>query len=198
MEIDFKKGKGLVPAIIQDDRTNKILMLGYMNEESYKITKETKKVTFYSRSRKEIWTKGETSGNFLDMVSISEDCDGDTLLVRAIPQGPTCHTGDDTCFGESNQDFPNFINELEAVIAERKKYPAQGSYTNKLFEKGIAKIAQKVGEEATEVVIEAMSNNDQLLKEEISDLIYHLLVLMAARDISLDDINLTLKNRHKK
>jgi phosphoribosyl-AMP cyclohydrolase / phosphoribosyl-ATP pyrophosphohydrolase len=198
MDIDFKKGKGLVPAIIQDDRTDKVLMLGYMNAESYKLTKESGKVTFYSRSRKEIWTKGETSGNYLDMVSMTVDCDGDTLLVRAIPAGPTCHTGDDTCFGESNQEFPNFINELEAIIAERKENPSQASYTNKLFDKGIAKIAQKVGEEATEVVIEAMANNTELLKEEISDLIYHLLVLMAARDISLDDINLTLKNRHKK
>ena len=198
MDIDFKKGKGLVPAIIQDDRTDKVLMLGYMNAESYKQTKESGKVTFYSRSRKEIWTKGETSGNYLDMVSMTVDCDGDTLLVRAIPAGPTCHTGDDTCFGESNQEFPNFINELEAIIAERKENPSQTSYTNKLFDKGIAKIAQKVGEEATEVVIEAMANNTELLKEEISDLIYHLLVLMAARDVSLNDINLTLKNRHKK
>ena len=198
MEIDFKKGKGLVPAIVQDDRTNKVLMLGYMNEEAYKLTKDSLKVTFYSRSRNEIWTKGETSGNYLNLVSITVDCDGDTLLVRAIPEGPTCHTGDDTCFGESNQEHPNFINELEAVILERKKHHAEGSYTNRLFDKGIAKIAQKVGEEATEVVIEAMSGNDHLLKEEISDLIYHLLVLMAARDVSLNDINLTLKNRHKK
>ncbi len=198
MDIDFKKGKGLVPAIVQDGRTNKVLMLGYMNEESYQKTQETGKVTFYSRSRKEIWTKGETSGNYLELISIVVDCDNDTLLVRAIPRGPICHTGDDTCFGEGNQESPNFINELEAIIAERKAHPSQNSYTNKLFDKGIAKIAQKVGEEATEVVIEAMANNSELLKEEISDLIYHLLVLMAARDISLDDINLTLKNRHKK
>ncbi len=198
MDIDFKKDKGLVPAIIQDDRTDKVLMLGYMNAVSYKQTKESGKVTFYSRSRKEIWTKGETSGNYLEMVSMTVDCDGDTLLVRAIPAGPVCHTGDDTCFGESNREFPNFINELETIIAERKAHPNRTSYTNKLFDKGIAKIAQKVGEEATEVVIEAIADNTELLKEEISDLIYHLLVLMAARNVSLNDINLTLKNRHKK
>ncbi|MCF7832942.1 MAG: bifunctional phosphoribosyl-AMP cyclohydrolase/phosphoribosyl-ATP diphosphatase HisIE [Candidatus Marinimicrobia bacterium] len=198
MNIDFKKGKGLVPAIVQDERSNKVLMLGYMNEEAYKKTLETKKVTFYSRSRETIWTKGESSGNFLELVSISVDCDGDTLLVKAIPEGPVCHTGDDTCFGDTNQDFAYFINELEKIIADRKENPSSSSYTNKLFEKGISRIAQKVGEEATEVVIEAMANNKELLTEEISDLIYHVLVLMAARDISLDDINLTLMNRHKK
>lgn len=197
MQIDFKKGNGLVPAIVQDEASNKVLMLGYMNEEAYKITKETGNVTFYSRSRDQIWTKGETSGNYLHMVSIKVDCDGDTLLVRAIPDGPTCHTGDDTCFGEQNLDFPNFLHELESIIADRKENPDPKSYTNKLFEKGIAKIAQKVGEEATEVVIEAMRNDNELLKEEISDLMYHLLVLMAYQGIQLDDINLTLKNRHK-
>ena len=197
MNIDFKKGNGLVPAIVQDERSNKVLMLGYMNEEAYQKTLETKKVTFYSRSRETLWTKGESSGNFLDLVSISVDCDGDTLLVKALPEGPVCHTGADTCFGDTNQDFTYFINELEKIIAERKANPSSSSYTNKLFEKGISRIAQKVGEEATEVVIEAMANNKELLKEEISDLIYHLLVLMSARDISLEDINLTLKNRHK-
>jgi phosphoribosyl-ATP pyrophosphohydrolase/phosphoribosyl-AMP cyclohydrolase len=197
MQIDFKKGNGLVPAIVQDEASNKVLMLGYMNEEAYKITQETGNVTFYSRSRDQIWTKGETSGNYLHMVSIKVDCDGDTLLVRAIPDGPTCHTGDDTCFGEQNLDFPNFLHELESIIADRKENPNTKSYTNRLFEKGIAKIAQKVGEEATEVVIEAMRNNNELLKEEISDLMYHLLVLMAYQGIQLDDINLTLKNRHK-
>ncbi len=198
MNIDFKKGNGLVPVIVQDDQSEKVLMLGYMNEQALKRTKESGKVTFYSRSRNELWTKGETSGNYLDLVSIKVDCDGDTLLVRAIPHGPTCHTGDDTCFGEDNLDHTNFINELERIVLDRKGNPASGSYTAKLFEEGVAKIAQKVGEEATEVVIEAMENNKKLLKEEISDLIYHLLVLMAAREISLEDINLTLKNRHKK
>lgn len=197
MNIDFKKGNGLVPAIVQDDNTMKVLMMGYMNEEALELTKKTGKVTFYSRSRKTIWTKGETSGNFLDLVSITEDCDGDTLLVRAIPHGPTCHTGKDTCFGETNQQAPNFIAELEKIILDRKENPAEGSYTNRLFEKGINKIAQKVGEEATEVVIEAMDRNNKLLKEEISDLMYHLLVLMVERGVTLDDINLTLQNRHK-
>ena len=197
MNIDFNKGNGLVPAIVQDERSNKVLMLGYMNEEAYRKTLETKKVTFYSRSRDTLWTKGESSGNYLDLVSISVDCDGDTLLVKAVPAGPVCHTGNDTCFGDTNQDATNFINELEKIIAERKANPSASSYTNKLFEKGISRIAQKVGEEATEVVIEAMANNKELLKEEISDLIYHLLVLMSARDIRLEDINLTLKNRHK-
>ena len=197
MNINFKKGNGLVPAIVQDERSNKVLMLGYMNEEAYKKTLETKRVTFYSRSRETLWTKGESSGNFLDLVSLSVDCDGDTLLVKALPEGPVCHTGDDTCFGDTNQDLTYFINELEKIIADRKANPSSSSYTNKLFEKGISRIAQKVGEEATEVIIEAMANNKELLKEEISDLIYHLLVLMSARDISLADINLTLKNRHK-
>ncbi|MFA6617842.1 MAG: bifunctional phosphoribosyl-AMP cyclohydrolase/phosphoribosyl-ATP diphosphatase HisIE [Candidatus Neomarinimicrobiota bacterium] len=198
MKINFKKGKGLVPAIIQDDQTNKVLMLGYMNEETYQKTIETKLVTFYSRSRDEVWTKGETSGNYLHLVSISEDCDGDTLLLRVNPDGPVCHTGDDTCFGQENPDFSNFLQELEKIIADRRKNPSSSSYTNKLFEKGIAKIAQKVGEEATEVVIEAMRNNQDLLKEEISDLIYHLLVLMNDQGVSLNDINLVLKNRHSK
>lgn len=198
MEINFKKGKGLVPAIIQDDQTNKVLMLGYMNEETYQKTIETKLVTFYSRSRNEVWTKGETSGNYLHLVSITEDCDGDTLLVRVIPDGPACHTGDDTCFGEENPNFSNFLQELEKIIADRRQNPNSSSYTNKLFEKGTAKIAQKVGEEATEVVIEAMRKDQELLKEEISDLIYHLLVLMNDQGLSLDDINLVLKNRHLK
>lgn len=197
MNIDFKKGNGLVPAIVQDDNTMKVLMMGYMNEEALELTKKTGKVTFYSRSRKTIWTKGETSGNFLDLVSITEDCDGDTLLVRAIPHGPTCHTGKDTCFGETNQRVPNFIAELEKIILDRKENPAKGSYTNRLFEKGVNKIAQKVGEEATEVVIEAMDRNNKLLKEEISDLMYHLLVLMVERGVTLDEINLTLQDRHK-
>ncbi len=198
MKIDFKKGNGLVPAIIQDDKSNKVLMLGYMNEDTYKKTLETELVTFYSRSRDEVWTKGETSGNYLHVVSVTEDCDGDTLLIRATPDGPVCHTGDDTCFGEQNLDFPNFLHELEDIIADRKKNPSGSSYTNKLFDKGTPKIAQKVGEEATEVIIEAMRRNQELFKEEVSDLLYHLLVLMNDQNVTLDDINLVLKNRHKK
>lgn len=197
MDLDFKKGKGLVPAIIQDARTLKVLMLGYMNAESFKLSQETGNVTFYSRTRKTIWTKGETSGNFLKIVSMKEDCDADTLLIMAIPAGPVCHTGDDTCFGEDNPEFANFLAELEAIIADRKVNPTSGSYTAKLFDRGVNKIAQKVGEEATEVVIEAIDNNNELLKEEVSDLLYHLLVLLAHKDISLQDIYLVLKNRHK-
>ncbi|MBN2781513.1 MAG: bifunctional phosphoribosyl-AMP cyclohydrolase/phosphoribosyl-ATP diphosphatase HisIE [Candidatus Marinimicrobia bacterium] len=198
MNLDFKKGKGLVPAIIQDDRNDKVLMLGYMNRESYERSLDSGKVTFYSRSRKILWTKGETSGNYLRIVSMTPDCDGDTLLVRAIPEGPVCHTGDDTCFGDVNPDFSRFIEELERIIADRKANPVSGSYTTSLLEKGVAKIAQKVGEEATEVVIEAMRDHNDLLKEELSDLMYHVLVLMAAKNISLDDINLILMNRHQR
>lgn len=198
MELDFKKGKGLVPAIIQDAHTDKVLMLGYMNKEAYEISKESGKVTFYSRTRKAIWTKGETSGNYLRIAEIKEDCDADTLLIRAYPDGPVCHTGDDTCFGDENPGFSRFLEELERVIRDRKENPKEGSYTNKLFEKGNVAIAQKVGEEATEVIIEAMRGDKGLLKEEIADLLYHLLVLMAEKGIKLDDINLILMNRHKR
>lgn len=198
MELNFKKGKGLVPAIIQDARSDKVLMLGYMNKESYEISKKSGKVTFYSRTRKAIWTKGETSGNYLRIAEIKEDCDADTLLIRAYPDGPVCHTGDDTCFGDENPGFSRFLEELERIIRDRKDNPKEGSYTNKLFEKGNAAIAQKVGEEATEVIIEAMRGRNDLLKEEISDLLYHLLVLMAENDIMLDDINLILRNRHQR
>ncbi|MCK4812742.1 MAG: bifunctional phosphoribosyl-AMP cyclohydrolase/phosphoribosyl-ATP diphosphatase HisIE [Candidatus Marinimicrobia bacterium] len=198
MELDFKKGKGFIPAIIQDNKNDKVLMLGYMNKEAYEISKQSGKVTFYSRSRKKLWTKGETSGNYLKIISMQADCDADTILVRVIPNGPVCHTGDDTCFGDSNPNFTRFLEELERIIAKRKKYPKSDSYTTTLFNKGIRKITQKVGEEATEVIIEAMDDNIDLLKEEISDLFYHLLVLMAAKDITMDDINLILKNRHQK
>ncbi len=197
MELNFKKGKGLVPAIIQDVRTDKVLMLGYMNKEAYEISKKSGKVTFYSRTRKTIWTKGETSGNFLRIAEIKEDCDADTLLIRVYPDGPVCHTGDDTCFGDDNPGFSRFLEELERVIHDRKDNPKGGSYTNKLFEKGKPAIAQKVGEEATEVIIEAMRGRNDLLREEIADLLYHLLVLMAENDIKLDDINLVLRNRHQ-
>lgn len=198
MELNFKKGKGLVPAIIQDARSDKVLMLGYMNKESYEISKKSGKVTFYSRTRKAIWTKGETSGNYLRIAEIKEDCDADTLLIRAYPDGPVCHTGDDTCFGDENPGFSRFLEELERIIRDRKDNPKEGSYTNKLFEKGNAAIAQKVGEEATEVIIEAMRGRNDLLREEISDLLYHLLVLMAENNIKLDDINLILRNRHQR
>lgn len=197
MNLDFKKGKGLVPAIIQDVRSDKVLMLGYMNREALEITKKSGKVTFYSRSQKKLWTKGETSGNYLHVREIREDCDADTLLIRVLPDGPVCHTGDDTCFGDMNPEFGRFLEELERIIADRKKNPQPASYTNSLFEKGTPHIARKLGEEALEVVIEALGERPDLLKEEIADLLYHLLVLMADRQVSLNDINLVLKNRHQ-
>ncbi|MCD6204441.1 MAG: bifunctional phosphoribosyl-AMP cyclohydrolase/phosphoribosyl-ATP diphosphatase HisIE [Candidatus Marinimicrobia bacterium] len=194
MNIDF--GKGLVPAIIQDEKTGKVLMLGYMNREAYDKTAESGKVTFFSRSRQKLWTKGETSGNFLDVKAILVDCDGDTLLVKAQPAGPTCHTGADTCFNEANTPS-DFLHELERVIADRKANPKKNSYTNKLFDAGIQRIAQKVGEEATEVVIDAVRGNVPRMKEEIADLLYHLLVLLADKDVLLDDVLEVLEKRHK-
>lgn len=194
MNIDF--GKGLVPAIIQDEKTGKVLMLGYMNREAYYKTAESGKVTFFSRSRQKLWTKGETSGNFLDVKAILVDCDGDTLLVKAQPAGPTCHTGADTCFNEANTPS-DFLHELERVIADRKANPKKNSYTNKLFDAGIQRIAQKVGEEATEVVIDAVRGNVPRMKEEIADLLYHLLVLLADKDVLLDDVLEVLEKRHK-
>jgi len=195
MKIDFEKG--LIPAIVQDEQTGKVLMLGYMNREAYDKTLEIGKVTFFSRSRQGLWTKGETSGNFLLLKGIKVDCDGDTLLVKASPAGPTCHTGADTCFNEINMETKDFLFELEKVITDRKANPKEGSYTNKLFEKGVKRIAQKVGEEATEVVIDAISDNVPRMKEEIADLLYHLLVLIADKDVSLIEIMEVLEKRHK-
>jgi len=200
MNIDFEKGNGLVPVIVQDNDSNRVLMLGYMNQQALQITLETKNVTFFSRSRNKLWTKGETSGNFLHVEKILTDCDDDTILIKARPAGPVCHTGNDTCFNEFNpsihDDPGNFMAQLEAIIADRKENPTVKSYTASLFERGIKRIAQKVGEEATEVVIEAMDNNIPRLKEETADLIYHLLVLLAARGVTLEDINRVLKQRH--
>ncbi len=197
MNIDFDKNNGLVPAIIQDAVTGKVLMLGYMNCEAYEKTIESGKVTFFSRSRQELWTKGETSGNFLLLKDIKVDCDGDTLLVKAEPTGPTCHTGADTCFEETNSSEKPFLWELERVIAGRKVNPQPGSYTCKLFEAGIQRIAQKIGEEATEVVIDAVSDNIPRMKEEVADLLYHLLVLLADKNVSLTEIMAVLEKRHK-
>ena len=180
MKIDFKKGNGLVPAIIQDWSTNKVLMLGYMNEEALKLTKAEGKVTFYSRTKNRLWTKGETSGNFLIVKEITSDCDDDTLLIKAEPQGPTCHTGADTCFDESNSANALFLHYLQDIIVERKKSTSAKSYTKLLFDKGINKIAQKVGEEAVELVIEAKDSDDDLFKNEAADLLFHLLVLLEA------------------
>jgi phosphoribosyl-ATP pyrophosphohydrolase/phosphoribosyl-AMP cyclohydrolase len=202
--IDFDKSPdGLVPAIIQDVHTNKVLMLGYMNMEALEITKSQGTVTFFSRSRQSLWTKGETSGNFLFVNEITADCDGDTLLIKATPAGPTCHTGADTCFGEKNsQDTrigeASFLNYLQKeVIRERKLNPSEESYTSSLFKKGINKIAQKVGEEAVEVVIEAKDDDKDLFKNEVSDLLFHLLVLLEQKNIDLDEVINVLRSRHQ-
>ena len=177
MEIDFEKTGGLVPAIIQDANTKNVLMLGYMNQEAFDKTMATGKVTFWSRSRNCLWTKGETSGNFLDLVSIKNDCDNDTLLVKAVPHGPTCHTGTDTCWGEDNESNPlAFLSELQDFIERRHKEMPEGSYTTSLFQKGVNRIAQKVGEEALETVIEATNGTNDKLIYEASDMFYHLIV----------------------
>jgi phosphoribosyl-ATP pyrophosphohydrolase/phosphoribosyl-AMP cyclohydrolase len=197
MNLDFEKSGGLIPVIIQDAKTAKVLMLGYMNNEALEKTEKEKRVTFYSRSKQRLWTKGETSGNFLEVVSIKEDCDNDTLLIQANPLGPVCHKGSDTCFNENN--FPNslFLEHLESVIRDRKNNPSAKSYTSELFAKGINKIAQKVGEEAVELVIEAKDSNKDLFIGEAADLLYHYLVLLAAKDLTLADVVKKLEERHK-
>ncbi len=198
MTPDFKKDtNGLLPAIIQDERTGKVLMLGYMNAESWEKTQETNKVTFYSRSKNRLWTKGEESGHFLEMVNAKLDCDNDTLLIKVKPFGPVCHTGNDTCWNEKNEDTFSFLHYLESVIHDRKLHPKDNSYTNLLFNKGVNKIAQKVGEEAVELVIEAKDNNDNLFKGEAADLLFHLLVLFEEKNIPLNDVLAVLKERHK-
>lgn len=202
MTIDFAKGNGLVPAVVQDAVTRKVLMVGYMNEEAYRLTLDRGLVTFYSRSRQRIWTKGETSGNFLQLREILTDCDGDTLLVKAIPSGPVCHTGADTCFGEENEpseiSSPEFLFYLENVIRDRRTNPIEGSYTNHLFSRGLNKIAQKVGEEAVELVIAAKDEDKELFLGEGADLMYHLLVLLAQKDASLAEVIEILKDRHSR
>ncbi|MEO6230858.1 MAG: bifunctional phosphoribosyl-AMP cyclohydrolase/phosphoribosyl-ATP diphosphatase HisIE [Ferruginibacter sp.] len=198
MTIDFKKySDGLVPAIIQDASTAKVLMLGFMNEEALAKTQELQQVTFYSRTKKRLWTKGEESGNFLIVKDIKADCDNDTLLIKVVPVGPVCHTGADTCWDEKNTDA-NFIFKLEEIIADRKNNPTDVSYTSSLFEKGINKIAQKVGEEAVELVIEAKDNDANLFKNEAADLLFHYLILLQAKGYSLQDITSILEQRHKK
>lgn len=191
-----KYADGLVPAIVQDFNTKKVLMLGFMNEESFQKTQETGRVTFFSRSRQMLWTKGETSGNFLHVKEISVDCDNDTILVKAIPSGAVCHTGADTCFNETNES-DNFLFELEKIIQLRKLEPNENSYTSKLFAKGINKVAQKVGEEAVELVIEAKDDNKDLFKNEAADLLYHLIVLLAAKDVNLQEVIEVLKQRKR-
>ncbi len=186
----------LTPAIIQHAQTNQVLMLGYMNDESFAKTKTEGRVTFYSRSKQRLWTKGETSKNFLNVVSIQEDCDNDTYLIKVIPEGETCHTGTYTCFGE--KEPTGFLHELQGVIQSRKANPSEKSYTTELFQKGTKKIAQKVGEEATEVILEAMDGRKDLLIEESSDLLYHLLVLFADQNLKLEDVETKLMERHSK
>jgi len=195
--IDFNKGDGLVPAVIQDAQTNKVLMLGYMNEESVQKTLDDQKVTFFSRSKDRLWTKGETSGNFLELVSIAIDCDQDALLVKVNPQGATCHLGDDTCWNEVNQNDMDFLNYLTEVIKQRRQADPSESYTARLFSKGINKVAQKVGEEAVEVVIEAKDDNDELFKNESADLLFHYMMLLEAKGYSLSDVIQVLKERHQ-
>lgn len=198
MTPDFNKDtNGLLPAIVQDAQTGKVLMLGYMNEESLAKTKALNKVTFFSRSKNRLWTKGEESGNFLEVVDIKLDCDNDAFLIKAKPVGPVCHTGNDTCWFEKNKDEFSFLHYLENIIQDRKQHPRDNSYTNLLFNKGLNKIAQKVGEEAVEVVIEAKDNNDELFKGEAADLLFHLLVLFAEKNISLNEVLAVLKERHK-
>lgn len=189
------KQNELIPAIIQHAHTNQVLMLGYMNDEALAKTKAESKVTFYSRSKQRLWTKGETSGNFLNVVSIQDDCDKDTFLIKVIPEGETCHTGTYSCFGE--KEPTGFLHELQAIIQDRKANPTGSSYTTDLFNRGTKKIAQKVGEEATEVVLEAMDGKKNLLVEESSDLLYHLLVLLADQGVKLEDVEAKLMERLK-
>ena len=194
--IDFNKMGGLVPAVIQDAKTLKVLMLGFMNEEAYKKTVETGKVTFFSRTRQELWTKGETSGNFLHVVDIKNDCDNDTLLIYVNPDGPVCHTGADTCWNESNENPIMFLLSLQRFIEKRKKELPDGSYTTSLFKDGCHRMAQKVGEEALEAVIEAVAGNNERLIYEASDMLYHLIVLLTSKGLSIEDIAKELQVRH--
>jgi phosphoribosyl-ATP pyrophosphohydrolase/phosphoribosyl-AMP cyclohydrolase len=196
LPVKFDENSGLVPAVIQDAQTKKVLMLGYMNRESLQKTIDTRLVTFYSRSRKTLWTKGETSGNFLHLVDIQSDCDNDTLLVQVKPDGPVCHLGTDTCWGDENTLQCGFLTELEKVIDDRRQNPTEKSYTASLFRKGINKIAQKVGEEAVEVIIEAKDQNDDLFLNESADLIYHFLVLLQAKNFRFEDVLEVLRKRH--
>ncbi len=196
MEIKFDKQSGLVPAIIQDAETNTVLMLGYMNQEAYDKTIEIKRVTFFSRSKQRLWTKGEESKNYLNLVSIENDCDKDALLIKVKPEGLTCHKGTDTCWAGENIQSYGFLSQLEDVITERRTNMSDKSYTASLFKKGINKIAQKVGEEAVEVVIEAKDNNDNIFLNESADLLFHYLVLLQAKGFKLNDVVEILKGRH--
>lgn len=198
MNVDFNKMDGLIPAIVQDAMTGKVLMQGFMNAEALAKTQETGMVTFFSRSKARLWTKGETSGNFLELVSMAADCDGDSILVKANPKGPVCHTGSDTCWDEENSSKTGFIDQLRAIIKDRKNNPSDTSYTSSLFAKGLNKVAQKVGEEAVEIVIEAKDNNKELFLGEAADLLFHYLVLLEAKGYELDEVMEVLIKRHKK
>src|SRR5882672_9421762 len=193
-KLDFKKSNGLIPCVVQDEKTLIVLMLGYMSLEALQKTIANKRLTFFSRTKQRLWTKGETSGNYLNLVSIDQDCDNDTLLIKVIPNGPTCHTGTGTCFGKKNET--NGLTFLERIIHDRKKNPKSGSYTNTLLDSGINKIAQKVGEEAVELIIEAKDDNKDLFLGEAADLMYHYLVLLTAKGHKLEDVVSILKQRH--
>lgn len=197
MKLDFEKCGGLIPAVIQDSITNKVLMLGYMNEEALNETKKSGRVTFFSRSKNRLWTKGETSGNFLQVINIYEDCDQDALLIKVNPTGPVCHTGQDTCFNEKNEEGVMFIKYLQNFIERRRHEMPENSYTTSLFNRGVNRIAQKVGEEAVETVIEAISNDDDKLLYEASDLLYHLIVLLTYKGYRIEDLASELRKRHK-
>lgn len=197
MNLDFNKLGGLIPAIIQDNDTNKVLMLGFMNEEAYKKTRETGKVTFFSRTKNRLWMKGETSGNTLEVVNIKVDCDNDTLLIKVFPTGPVCHTGDDTCFGEKNEEDVMFFKLLQNFIEFRRQEMPEGSYTTSLFQKGVNRMAQKVGEEAVETVIEATNGTEEGFIYEAADMIYHLIVLLTSKGLRIEDLARELKKRHK-
>lgn len=201
MDMNFNKMQGLIPAIIQDAETRQVLMLGYMNKEAYDITVQTGKVTFWSRSRQTIWTKGETSGNYLNVVDIKNDCDQDTLLIRVHPTGPVCHTGTDTCWGEKNEVLTDnnpllFLSELQDFIEERHRQMPEGSYTTSLFKDGLNRIAQKVGEEALELVIEAVNGSNERMVYEGSDMLYHLIVLMTSKGMRIEQLAEELMQRH--
>ncbi len=197
MTLDFNKMGGILPAIIQDARSNRVLMLGFMNSEAYEKTLDEGRVTFYSRTKERLWTKGEESGNFLNLVDITPDCDNDTLLVRVNPEGPACHTGQESCFGIDSDGGLDFIAELEEILRSRKQEMPEDSYTAKLFSHGINKIAKKLGEEAVELVIEAKDSDDERLLEEAADLLFHMLILLIERGYALEDVVRVLRGRHK-
>lgn len=198
MSLNFDKNNGLVPAIIQDVKTKNVLMLGYMNRAAYKKTLITKRVTFYSRSKQRLWTKGEESGNYLNLIELKIDCDNDTLLIKVLPNGPTCHKGSDTCWNEVNTQHYGFLSELEDIISKRKTNPmSHNSYVSSLFSKGLNKIAQKVGEEAIETVIEAKDNNDDFFLNESADLLFHYLILLQAKNFKLENVVYVLQKRNR-